>query len=210
MSGTKWDHTLSYNLATHKIWDWPSWILGLKANFSVLSVCMCVCGCCSCWRVPSTWCHLYFLSLLDTAIWASVCSSRPHLRLSLPLFPSHTLSSFGRHAHTHTLHRDPNYYSIELYAICLRRYGQVSDKNPHARISYHPEPTAILSWALPVCMCVHTLSSVSKWPVHNAPPHVNQLSSQSGDLTNPKHNHGKKPTECMSVCASGLVWQCVE
>lgn len=69
---------------------------------------LCVCACSST-RIHSTCCHFYFLSLPDTAIWASVCSS------------SFIFLVFA--------------HPVSTYTICLRRCGKVPGKNTH--LLYH-------------------------------------------------------------------------
>lgn len=81
---------------------------------------LCVCGCTL--RVLSSWCHLYFLSLPDTAIWASVCSNSLHLHP----FPSIYLSLSG--THTLTVSTPSVWGGMDRY------------QKTHTHILYHPEP----------------------------------------------------------------------
>lgn len=98
-------------------------------------------------------------------------------------------------------------HPVSTYPICLRQRGKVPGKNTHF-LHHHSQQEC-------ACVCKKerrqrhgrlgdTLSSFSKWPAHNMP--INQLSSQSGDLNNPQHKHGKRPAKCASVCIRS-VWQ---
>lgn len=154
-----------------------------------------------------------------------VSAGRSHLclrllqqALSLSLVPStHLLSCSVTYTHkcTSGLLQGCKPWPLVIYAICLRSYGQLSDKLPQT----HKDNTA--TWANmrgninPRCptpwVYVCFLTSFPEQPVHNNP--LNQLSNQSGDLANPQHKHVKKPTEgvCVCVCCpqERAVWWCV-
>ena len=160
-------------------------------------------------RVLSTWCHLYFLSLPDTTIWASVCSSSLHLSVSLPI--SLTDRQTHTQSHTHTRFTTGPWQYSDLHHLSEGVWIGIRRNRTH--ILYHPAPAweKIISSVVPlrfyvcVCECVwRTLFPVFPNDQCITPPVISLAASQGIWLIHNTSMGRSPPSVCLSVCLS--VW----